>query len=99
MITYLEAAAAGRLAVRAGGAAERRPAVLGPPRERLAGVPGGAVGAHGAQVPAVLSRAVVGVGRPDVARLLRRGGRGTGAKERRHARKACGHLRQRSRGG
>ena len=83
-VGHPDAPPAGRLAAGACRAAERRPAVLGPPRERLAGVPGGAVGAHGggAQIPAVLSWAVVVVGRPDVARLLRRGSRGTGAQER-----------------
>ena len=72
MITYLEAAAAGRLAVRAGGAAERRPAVPLPPHQRHVGVPRRAEDAGDSQVPVDLLWVVQVVRRRHAARLLRR---------------------------
>lgn len=60
---------AGGLAVRAGGAAERCPAVAPAPRQRHVGVPRRAVGAHGAEVPVDGVRVVR---RHHAAGLLRR---------------------------
>ncbi|KAG0530414.1 hypothetical protein BDA96_05G184300 [Sorghum bicolor] len=71
-VRHPDALAAGGLPLLPRGPAEGRPAVLLPPRQRLAGVPGGAVGADGVEVPVVLLRVVVVVRRPHVRRLLRR---------------------------
>nr|ACR36036.1 unknown [Zea mays] len=81
------ALAAGGLALLPGGPAEGRPAVLLPPRQRLVGVPRGAVRAHAVQVPPVLRRVVQVVRRPHVRRLLRR----------RHGRHRAEHARHRQR--
>jgi len=79
--TYPDTSATGGLACGSRGPAEGGPAVLLPPRRRLAGVPGGAVGADGVEVPVVLLWVVQVVRGADVGRLLRHGRRRRGGAE------------------
>lgn len=75
LYTHPQALAAGSLTTRTSRSTKGGPTILAPPRVRLIGVPRGAIGTHGSQIPIILLRIVEMVGGAYVRRALPRAAR------------------------